>query len=77
MFPRLSRHLKFRQKYSAVRRIFNSLHPDETLSLLFKVFITSSTDQENEVSKILFTCIASIAVFVFEEQWAALQNIAC
>ena len=36
VFHRLSKHLEFRQKYSAARRIFNSflgfLYPDETLS---------------------------------------------
>ena len=32
MFYRLSKHLEFRQKYSALRRIFNSLYSDETLS---------------------------------------------
>ena len=41
MFHRLSKHLEFRQKYSAVRRIFNSLLgvwiSDETLSLVFDI----------------------------------------
>ena len=41
MFHRLSKHLEFRQKYSAARRIFNSLLgvwiADETLSLVFDI----------------------------------------
>ena len=37
MFHLLCKHLDFRQKYSATRRIFNSLFafPEETLSLVF------------------------------------------
>ena len=41
VFHRLSKRLKFRQKYSAARCIFNSLlgvgYADETLSLVFDI----------------------------------------
>ena len=41
MFHQLSKHLEFRQKYSAARRIFNSLLgvwiSDETLFLVFDI----------------------------------------
>ena len=39
------KHLEYRQKYSAERRIFNSLlgvsgYPDETLSLVFDILLS-------------------------------------
>ena len=42
VFHRLSKHLKFRQKYPAAHQIFNSLslvfgYPNETLSLVFDI----------------------------------------
>ena len=50
VFYRLSKHLEFRQKYSAARRIFNSLLgvwiSDETLSLVFDVLLPT-LDQDS------------------------------
>ena len=41
VFNRISKHLEFLQKYSAARRIFNSLlgvwKSDETLSIVFDI----------------------------------------
>ena len=43
VFHRLSKHIEFRQKYSAARHIFNSLlgvgNPDETPSLVFDILL--------------------------------------
>ena len=45
MFDHISKHLEVRQKYSAARRIFNSLlgvwKCDETLSLVFDILLTT------------------------------------
>ena len=47
MFHRLSKHLEFRQKYSAARRVFNSLlgfgYPDKTLFLVFDILYEKYT----------------------------------
>ena len=46
MYHHISKHLKVRQKYSAARRIFNSLlgvwKCDETLSLVFHILLLST-----------------------------------
>ena len=60
MFHRLSKHLEFRQKYSAARRIFNSLlvfgYPDETLSLVFDILLTTPLLKKTKVNCLEQTC---------------------
>ena len=50
MFHQLSKYLEFRQKYSAARRIFNSVlgfgHTDETLSLVFDILLEAYLKQK-------------------------------
>ena len=50
VFHWLSKHLEFRQKYSAMHHIFKSLlgagYPDETLFLVFDIIITSQTHSQ-------------------------------
>ena len=50
MFHRLSKNLEFRQKYSAARRIFNSVlgfgYTDETLSLVFDILLEAYFKQK-------------------------------
>ena len=61
VFQRLSKHLEFRQKYSAARRIFNSLlgvgYPNETSSLvldvlLYAVVLSQFLDTESTVNSL-------------------------
>ena len=57
MFHRLSKHLEFRQKYSAARRIFNSLLrsvwiSDETLFLVFDILREMLSSLYNKIYNI-------------------------
>ena len=51
------KHLEVRQKYSAARRIFNSLlgvsSGDETLHLMFDILLESVDGESNEMKNIL------------------------
>ena len=52
VFHRLPKQLEFRQKYSAACRIFNSLRPDETLSLVFDI-LPPAAKVEQKTPKVL------------------------
>ena len=68
----ISNHLKFRQKYSAMRRIFNSLlsdwKSDETLSLVFDILFTVNAELYYIViysTLISFTLLYSIKCILY------------
>ena len=58
MFHPISKHLEFRQKYSATRRIFNSLlgvwKSDETLSRVFDI-LRESFEASDSIFMFLFS----------------------
>ena len=75
MFHRLSKHLEFRQKYSAARRIFNSLLgvwiSDETLSLVFDILLleySGSPRKGTPSGHRLFTALYFLVLNVYSQR---------
>ena len=71
VFHHISKHLKLRQKYSAARRIFNSLLSvwkcNETLSLVFDIL------RQKLVSVVLVLCNLLCTLFYKEYYWNILN----
>ena len=66
MFYRLSKHLEFRQKYSAARLLFSMFgHPDETLFLAFDILHILYVWKDNH--SIRFTYLNAITFFIMHK----------